>query len=409
MNRTNKKIKNLTVLLSCGLAVFFSGCKEEGRVDHIDGSAPAPAQLRYEDITVNNTAGGAVLRYKLPADDHLLYIRAEYEIRPGVMREAKSSYFIDSLVLEGFGDTRTYDVRLYSVGKNEKASEPVMVQVNPTKAPVHLATKSLKEVFGGVSVSIENPEKAALAVVLMSDTSNIGYMSILQTFYTAMPKATFAFRGLDSVQYNFAVYLRDRWSNFSDTVENALTPIYEEEITRNSWMSYTLTGDAPPINNDPRYFVQNLWNGNRDQNSCYFTENQHLPVTLTWDFGKTIIPSRFKLFPRNHPDDRWKRGHPKVFEVYGSMLPNSDGSLDNSWIPLGKFEFVKPTPGTDIVQEDIDAANEGFDFDFEISDFALDPFIPIRYIRFRILTTFNNTTISSVSLQEVYFWGREVQ
>jgi hypothetical protein len=334
----------LTVLLSYGLTVFFVGCKEEGRIDRIDPSTPAPAQVT--GVTVRNTAGGAVLKYKLPADDHLLYVQAVYEIRPGVQREIKSSYFTDSLVLEGFGDTRTYDVRLFSVGRNEKTSEPLMVQVNPTTPPILLATKHIRETFGGIAIDIENSERASLAAVLMADTANVGYMSVLHTFYTSMPKVTFNYRGLDSIPYNFALYLRDRWKNLSDTIVATVTPIYEEEITKNTWVEFPLQGDAPPLNPaDPRYLVKNIWSNNfHDGNWIYFTENQPLPVMITWNFGKPVMLSRMQFWSRNHPDDLWKRGNPKVFELYGSMAPNPDGSLDNSWIPLGQFEIVKPTP-----------------------------------------------------------------
>ncbi|MDR2036744.1 MAG: DUF4959 domain-containing protein [Bacteroidales bacterium] len=396
-------MKNRIIYIIISLMlVLYAGCKEEDRIDHIDDSAPAPAQVT--DVTVRNTAGGAVLKYLVSDDKNLLYVQAVYEIQPGIQREAKSSFYKDSLVLEGFGDTRTYDVQLYSVGKNEKKSEPLTVQVNPTTAPVRLATKSLKETFGGVSVNIENPGKTNLAIVLMADTANVGYLSILHTFYTSMPKASFSFRGLDSVSYDFAVYLRDRWNNLSDTITNTLKPIYEEEITKGTWKEYALPGDTPPLNEN--YRLQNIWNNNLSNgNSCLVIQNQPLPAVITWDFGKTVTLSRLKLWPREHVDDRWRRGQPRIFEIYGSTTPNPNGDLDESWIPLGRFECIKPTPDEAITQEDIDFARAGIDFDFAYTDFAPDPFVPIRYIRIKTISTFNNTSISNISIQEVSFWG----
>lgn len=168
------------------MSIVGISCKEEGRVDFIDDTAPAPGQVT--NVTIDNRPGGAVLKYTLPEDKNLLYIRAEYEIKPGVVRETKSSYFKDSLVLEGFGTPDTYNVKLYSVGKNEKESAPFIAQINPTTAPVQLATKKFRDTFGGVAIDFENPEKANLAIVLMADTANLGYMSELITYYTAMPK-----------------------------------------------------------------------------------------------------------------------------------------------------------------------------------------------------------------------------
>lgn len=395
-------MKNRIIYIILLFLSTFTCCKEENRFDYIDQSIPAPAQVT--NVRVRNAAGAAVIKYEVPEDKNLLYVKAVYEIKPGTQRETKSSYYKDSLILEGFGDTRTYDVQLFSVGLNEKMSESLTVQVNPTTAPVHLATKKLKETFGGVSVSIENPEKASLAIVLMADTANLGYLNILQTYYTSMQKASFSYRGLDSIPGNFAVYIRDRWNNFSDTITSIVKPIYEEEITKNTWKEFTLKGDTPWLNES--YRLQNIWNNNLSNgNSCLVIQNHPLPTIVTWDFGKTVTLSRFKLWPREHVDDRWKRGQPRVFEIYGSMAPGQDGSLDESWIPLGRFECIKPTPGEAITQEDIDFARTGIDFDFNYTDFAPDPFVPIRYIRLKTISTFNNTSISNVSIQEISFWG----
>ena len=405
-NKINQKIKNLTVLVSCFLMVFFTGCKEEGRIDHVDDGAPAPEQVT--DVTVRNTPGGAVVKYKLPKDKNLLSVRAVYEIRPGVVREGESSYFKDSLILEGFGDTRTYDVKLYSVGKNEKLSEPYTVQVTPETAPVRVAKKELKETFSGVSISIENPHKVNLAIVLMGDTAQIGYQSILHTFYTSLEKATFTFRGLDTIPGDYSVYLRDRWYNLSDTVEATLKPLYEIIIPWNTWQEYSLEGDAVELIG-AQYFIRNIWNGDRTNiGATYYSDVLPLPQIITWDLGRTIIMSRLKVWPRNTPSDLWVRAHVRVFELYGSVDPNPDGSLDESWIPLGRFEAVKPSPGETITQEDIDFALQGFEYDLEVNEFAPDPFVPVRYIRFRTISTFGSVAASSVCIQEINFWGKFV-
>jgi len=387
------------------MPIVWISCKEEGRIDFIDDTAPAPGQVT--NVIVQNKPGGAVLRYTLPVDKNLLYIRAEYEIKPGVIHETKSSYFKDSLVLEGFGIPDTYDVKLYSVGKNEKQSEPYIVQINPTTAPVQLASKKFRDTFGGVAIDFENPEEASLAIVLMADTANLGYMSDLITYYTSTPKGSFTYRGvdgLDPVEQEFAVYVRDRWGNYSDTLTANVTPWFEEFIPKATWSDYTLPGDIPPVN--ASYPIRNIWDEVTTGTGFHGNETQMLPSTLTWDLGKTFKLSRLKLWPRDHADDRWKRGHPKVFEIWGSVSPNPTGEMDDSWIPLGRFESLKPSgPGTQITQEDIAFAQEGIEFDFAISDFAPNPFTPIRYIRFRTISTYANASFSTVSILELSFWG----
>ncbi|MEC3880461.1 DUF4959 domain-containing protein [Parapedobacter sp. 10938] len=386
-------------------SMLWLSCKEEGRIDFIDDAAAAPGQVT--NVTVDNRPGGAVLRYTLPVDRNMLYVRAEYEIKSGVIRETKSSYFKDSLVLEGFGIPDTYDVKLYSVGKNEKESAPYTVQINPTTAPVQLASKKFRDTFGGVAIDFENPEEANLAIVLMADTANLGYMSELITYYTSTPKGTFTYRGvdgLDPVEQEFSMYIRDRWGNLSDTITAEVTPWFEEYIPKATWNAYTLPSDIPPVNTG--YPTTKIWDDVYTGSGFHGMETQVLPHNITWDLGRTVKLSRLKYWPREHADDRWKRGHAKVFEIWGSVSPNPTGELDDSWIPLGRFESLKPSgPGPQITQEDIAFADEGIEFEFAVSDFAPDPFTPIRYIRFRTVSTYANASFSTVHVLELSFWG----
>ena len=402
-----KEVIYITAL--CLLMILGHSCEEEGRLDHIGLSAPAPAQVR--NVSVQNTPGGATIKYELPEDDNMLYVKAEYEIRPGVIRECKASYYADSLVLDGFGNTSTYDVKVYSVGKNEKASEPLVIQVNPQIAPVISASKGMSSAFGGVRISFENEHETNLAIVLMADTIGLGYWSILQTFYTSAAKGTFSYRGLDTIPGQYAVYLRDRWNNLSDTIEETLTPMYEEFIPKKTFTEVHLPSDTyQPIEGRVQYWVKSAWDGIiNDANTMLATASTSpIPQWFTIDLGITIVTSRLKVFHRT--DEGWIRGNVKKFELYGSSNPNPDGSWDGSWIPLGKFEAFPPSGGvgSSITQADRNYATmEGIDFDIEVNDFAPNPFVPIRYIRFKTTETCDWPTVSgSVWINELSFWGQ---
>src|SRR5690554_3177325 len=93
-------------------SLFLCGACVKMDNPYIDKEASAPANVR--DVTVENRPGGAVITYTLPDDPNLAYVKAVYEIRPGVLREAKSSLYIDTLELVGFGDTNEYPVNIYS-------------------------------------------------------------------------------------------------------------------------------------------------------------------------------------------------------------------------------------------------------------------------------------------------------
>ncbi|MEL7586455.1 MAG: DUF4959 domain-containing protein [Prolixibacteraceae bacterium] len=405
-----KKMYTYIVTMSLILILGHS-CEEEGRLDHIDYSAAAPGQVH--DITVKNNPGGATIKYSLPEDENLLYVKAEYEIRKGVVRESKASYYADSLTLDGFGDTRIYDVKIFSVGKNEKTSEPLIVQVNPQTAPVVLAAKELKSAFGGVSVTIENRYETDLAIVLMTDTAGTGYWNTLQTFYTSAARRTFSYRGLDTTPARFAAYVRDRWNNISDTIEATLTPRYEEFIPKNDWREIHLPTDTyDPIEGRAEYMLNRAFDGIINQANTMFATKTDAPMPqwATIDLGTTIIMSRLKVFHRSGAASGWTGANVKKFELYGSMNPSSDGSWDSSWISLGKFEASPPSGGVGplITQADRDYASiEGIDFDLEANDFAPDPFVPIRYIRFKTTETCNGPSLSgSVWINELSFWGQ---
>jgi len=403
-----ERINSISIFIAL-LAVLFFGCKEEGRIDHIDKNVPAPAQVT--NVTVRNIPGGAVLKYTLPDDDNLLSVKAVYEIQPGVQREKESSFYQDSLVLEGFGDTKTYNVLLYSIGMNEKASEPLTVQINPTTAPVQLATKRLRETFGGVRIDIENPEKTNLAVVLMGDTANLGYQIILETFYTSLENVIFTYRGLNSEQYVFSVYLRDRWNNLSDTVTAPLTPWFEEFIPKTTWEAVHLPTDSwQPLSDNPIFSLDKFWDGTDNLMSGFLSPaTSPLPQWQTWTMNQTILMSRFKFWQNNtYP---WQFYNADEFELWGSVNPNPDGSWDESWIPLGKYECskLKPSglPYGQMTDEDIALARNGFDFELEETEFAPNPFVPIRYLRLKTNSTLlGRPATSMLYLTEISIWGQ---
>ena len=395
---------NRSIIFIGLLAVFLFGCKEEGRIDHIDMNAPAPAQV--SNVTVRNTPGGAVLKYKLPADENLLSVKAVYEIQPGVQRETESSFYKDSLVLEGFGETRTYDVRLYSIGMNEKASEPLTVQVNPTTAPVHLATKSLRDAFGGISIVINNPERANLTVVLMGDTSQLGYQTILTNFYTSDEQASFTFRGgLDFIPYDFSVYLIDRWNNLSDTITENLTPLFEEFVPKNDLVIARLPNDGPVLG---AYAHGRFFDGlittvpyATDVNGLAIIDVSPFPVWITWDMRTIVTVSRFTYY--HYLRYPWEFYNATDFELWGSMDPNPDGSWDESWIPLGHFITPVPNPITD---QDVADILDGIDCELEINEFAPDPYVPVRYLRFKVNKVCSGAAAASTYLQEISIWGQ---
>jgi hypothetical protein len=404
------------IFMFIALIYIASGCKEEGRLDYIDDSAPAPMPVTIKGTPVAKP-GGAVIKYTVPNDKNLLGVKAVYE-RSGQICETKASVYTDSLTLEGFNDTKTYDVTLYSVGRNSKLSEPLTVQVTPLDPPYRTVQVDMVETFGGVSVTLsENTDRASLALVLLADTAGTGEWIELQTFYSEAVKVSYARRGLESKESVFALYVRDRWNNRSDTLVKSLTPIEEVEIPKDRFSNPKLPGDSwEQVGGSNSYRFEQLWDGRINSSGSGFfaaSSTSPMPQHFTINLGRKVVLSRFQVFPRS--TERYNGPAPRTWELYGSDNPPSDGNWDN-WHLLGSFSQLKPSGYGDgaavgpITAEDIAYFIGGGNYELLITDETPNPYITISYIRFRTTATFatylTEATNGEMIIGELTFYGQ---
>lgn len=181
-------------------------------------------------------------------------------------------------------------------------------------------------------------------------------------------------------------------------------------IPKTKWVAKPLPGDMGMNGSFP---LPNLWDGNT-WNFMHSTDPISLPGTFTWDMGIKAKLSKLVIWPRRDNDDRWTRGQPRVFEIYGSLDPNPDGSLDNSWTLLGKFVCVQPsgngiaTPWKAPTSEDIALSDRGIEFEFVAGE-SVNPDATVRYLRFRSIEHFNPTRPPRILLAEISLWGTLVR
>lgn len=390
--------KILFIILPLALVITWYGCKKAGRNDSFS-DAPAPAVV--SDVKVFPKPGAVTLKYTLPKDPEMLYALAVYEIQPGVFREAKASYFLDSMDLVGFGDTLSRDVKIYSVGKNEKKSEPLIIKVKPLTPPVQSVSKTLDltATFGGVLVKFINEHKADLSIVVLVDT--LGTWQTVTTHYTSAPDVSFAARGFDTKPKKFGVLIRDRWSNKSDTLIKILTPLEEQLIPFSLFKTFRLPTDTWQ-SVTPAYPVEKAFNGivNNSEDLFATADNDKRPQWFTIDLGQNVIFSRMKLFQRtSHP---YNAAWVKSFEIWGSNAPAADGSFNNWQLLGGTFESRKPSglPQPQYTAADMDYMRAGEDFDFPFGN------PPVRYIRFKMMDSYGG--VGKYFLGELTFWGKIV-
>lgn len=393
-----KKIINKILLLS--LLFLFVGCAEDKayiRVD--DDQAPSP----ITDIRVEPTAGGAKIYYSVPPEASFRYVRADYEIREGVRREARSSSYVNYVELVGFPSTDEYEVILYAISSGEKESTPVTVKVNPLTPPLLevYETMTFTETFGGVTITFDNSGEASMAVTILTTNENGDWYEV-DTYYNQSKNGRFTVRGFAAEERVFATVARDRFGSLSDTASAAVIPIFEEEIPK-PFAVHALASDTQGPHGGVNNTLDKIFDGRVAANggvAVYHTPpGSGMPQHFTIDLRATATLSRYKLWHRG-PGDSWayQLGQPSVWEIYGSNSPTDEW---DSWILLGTFEGEKPSGepvGTNTAEDNRYATDTGEDYDFP------EGIPPVRYLRFRTTETWGY--VDYVYLGEISLWGR---
>ncbi|HWK57716.1 MAG TPA: DUF5000 domain-containing lipoprotein [Parapedobacter sp.] len=388
-----KKITNILAICCCILAI--ASCKqEEKHTPHEqDGWVPDPVG----QISVENLPGGAKLTYTLPDNPELLYVKAEFETQ-GQLRTAKATYYNNTLLLEGFGDTLHHDVKVYAVSRSEVHSDPVVVTVKPLKPPLITTFESLtlKEDFGGATVDFSNLSKADLAIAIIYQDEE-GFWANDETLYTMQESGAFSARGFAARPTVFGVYVEDRWGNFSDTLVAELTPFFEEIIPK-PFETLVLPTDNTTLYSAADH-MGNLWDGGEAHYQTSYAAG--VPTWFTFDLKATCKLSRFLYQQRtNSVVVRWGNGNPRYFEVWGTAdTPNPDGSWEG-WTKLMDVESIKPSglPLGQYSDEDWELALRGEEFNFPLDA------PPVRYIRIKVNETWGLAT--GIHIKELTFWGQ---
>lgn len=365
-----------------------------------DKSAPGPVR----NVEAQALAGAARITYSLPSDADLLYVQAIYKNKAGRDMEFKSSYYTNNVLVDGFPDTLAHSVDLYTVDRAGNRSAPVTVQVTPKTPPllVTYAQLQISPDFGGATISVINPSKASLSIVVTTPDST-GNMAVAKTFHTQLDTVSFSVRGFESAPRPFGVLVRDRWGNESDVLLQELTPIYEIQLDKTKFRELVLPGDASTTSWGGA--MPYVWDGRVTGDVTGFglhtgNASTGVPKVVTFDLGVEAQLSRFSL--QTVQDDRhWYNDvSPKRYEVWGTASYDPSGSFDG-WTKLLSITNIKPSGlPIGLFTEDDRAAGR-------IGDEAnITPDMPrVRYIRIRCLENWSGNT--NMVFSELTFWGSD--
>ncbi|WP_316847158.1 DUF5000 domain-containing lipoprotein [Pedobacter psychrodurus] len=399
------------LLVACSLY----SCKEsEGFNEVVSKDMTKPGALT--GVKVENLAGAAVISYVLPNSENLLYVQAEYRINSRTVRQSKSSYYSDTIRVDGFEKSADYDVTLYAVSRANVKSDPVQVRVRPA-TPSYLAvypTVQLQADFGGVNVTASNPAKKPIGVIVISNDKTTGKMLPIEQFYTEAESINFSVRGFDTLKRDFGVYVTDRWGNISDTLYKSISPIFEIMVPKAQFSEYRLASDSPLGAISLGWNTTRLWDNNTSDPGWHTEAGYGKPLQLcTFDMGVLTKLSRYKIWERGEAygnDYSYNHGNPKAWTLWGSAktaptdiaLPvtSAKGTVVGDWINLGNFNCPPPPSGNapgQTTPADLAAVKAGFEFNI-----ALD--IPkVRFIRLAVNSTWGNADFAHV--MELSFWG----
>lgn len=248
----------------------------------------------------------------------------------------------------------------------------------------------------------EEPDKHALGVELRYKNKEAKVVTVSVPVNETITRIDDEPLG-DSIQYR-TLFLPD--SNVIDTFYSSFQTLYLEdaepvELNSGLFKELKLPTDAPDYTG---YSVSNLWDGDLEGKSWYRTQDgSGSPHWYTIDLGSKVKLANYTVWQRGVVSEHrllYANANPRVWEIWGSSDPAPDGSW-NGWIKLLECTSEKPS-GLPLGQRsDLDVAHalKGETFIFSKSSPA------VRYIRIKVLATWDPADADHSFLQELSFYG----
>lgn len=385
-------MNKLTFLLAFALAGFFIGSCDSSDIKE---DTTAPGKLSVQSVTP--TSGGGIIHYNLPADNDILFVRADYINAQGDEVYRVSSKENDSIEISGLIDTSPVTVNLSVFDTSQNQSDVVSVDFSPNRSFIFDVLESLEITsdLGGVRVNWTNDEEKTV-FIYVSITAIDGEEEIRILSSSNQNGARFV-RGLAAEEQNFSIKVEDFDGNSTpDTDFGNYTPLFEEKIDKTSWRlvsNLSVNGDAWEGQ------TVNFWDDivdtvSTNSDNSYFIIYRSLnggvlrwPLDIVIDLNKTVKINRFKVWQRAF----WYNGPANTAYYYqAENLRSFDIYVSNDkveWQLLGNFDIGDPSDGSgNIPDEKIDEAAQGHDFNLE----EVSP--EFRYFKFSITANYGSDT-----------------
>lgn len=350
--------------------------------------------------------GGGVISYDLPDDESIHFVKASYTLNNGRTIERASSYFSNSIAIEGFDDTEEHEVKLYSVSYAGLLSDPVILRVRTLGSPLDdiAETFKVKPYFSSASLIWENATGAWVQIVVEITTKE---RTVVQTEYSmAEGLNEMTIKNLSAENYHFRGYVKDRYGNESKKVDvGSCKPFIDYKIDKTEW-NYIPNHELPDGRKNADLIFQEgrltkFWDDIIDDASLnnlnFFVSAQGFPFSYYIDLGRTVKISRFTVWQR---EKVWSMPH---YYYNGQNLRIFELWISNDkihWEKVRRATIVKPMSETVALE----AAREGHEFVVYPDDPKFTP--EFRYLEFRGIESFGMAD-QYACLSEITLYGIE--
>jgi len=401
----NKNIATRMMPFVLLVTLFVGACKEsESPVETISNDMTKPDIVT--EVHVENLNGAAKITYKLPNSKNLLYVLARYSINDEHVRESKTSYYQDTILVDGFAREGEYEVSLYAVSRANVLSDPVVIKVQP-KTPNYILINEGLEIspdFGGANFAGINPNGAPISIHLLAfDDATNSFME-RDPIYIHSNTIDVSVRGFEPTERQFGVYTSDRYGNKSEIRYTSLVPLFETQLDKSKFFVYPLPSDAPVWGD---WVFRNFFDGNLTGNGWH---TETAPLTAgTFGLGQTAKISRFIFYPRIQ-DNMYSYQNAKEITIWGTNVDNPEdfsvprasepGTVVGDWVNMGNFSH--PNPPSGLLPTQANAADNAFaaaGLDFSMSSAAP----AVKYIRFVCRETWGG--LNYINAMEITLFG----
>ncbi|GHT75180.1 hypothetical protein AGMMS50262_09740 [Bacteroidia bacterium] len=212
----------------------FSACDEGKRfeINSDDATPPNPPVFtHFEPLS-----GGAKIFYKIPADEDLLSVDAQYTNEKGKTFHFSASYFMDHVEVFGFAEEKDYTVQLFSVDRAGNRSEALDVSVKPSSSLIQNVFETVEVIASFNSIVIQWQDALKQTINIYVDYT-VGENTLTKVFTSNLESEKRVIGDLPGDHpTNVKIRVGDRYENMTASKDfGEVIPLLDFEIPKTNW------------------------------------------------------------------------------------------------------------------------------------------------------------------------------